>query len=438
MKWNDIEDWAKIVDREIMALRGNGRTTVAAEEAIAVLDTSFAELHAASEEIRSQSTEMERVLLETASVRRRHEVLLDMVSEAVLETDGDGVIRTANPAAASLLGVRADYLARKPLLLFVAEDDRQIFNNCLRALRKGDSVKEWEMRLQPRRAPAIPTRTSVQVAIGDMSRESVLVWVVRNATDLSSNLQAWRSTRDDLDKEIETRTQVVHDLETAMHDRLAGLRKLARRVVDLEELEGHKLARDLRERFGQALGAVRINMASLSRHVPGLEGQPLYRESVMLVDIALKNLRALYFELGTPMLQGAGLVSIVRQLIGRMPNADRLNITLEADELPALPPDVESACLWCVREALNNVIRHAGASRVHLTIRREVTRLFVEITDDGRGFDLASTRPEAEKAGCFGLVGMEERVAILGGDVEVRSTPGEGTLIRLAFIAPPL
>jgi len=133
MKVEDLEDWTLTLDREIAGLREK-LTGDDLDTTMAVLDTSFSELHAASSEIRAQQNQIERARQESSRTRQRHEMLLELVTDAVLETDEVGAIREANQVSGRLLGVRPDSLVDQPLSLLVAAADRAVISDALRAI----------------------------------------------------------------------------------------------------------------------------------------------------------------------------------------------------------------------------------------------------------------------------------------------------------------
>ena len=103
-----------------------------------------------------------------------------------------------------------------------------------------------------------------------------------------------------------------------------------------------------------------------------------------------------------------------------------------------LPRELETACFRVVQQALTNVAQHAGARRVSVELRREGADLSLLVRDDGVGFDVAAARVQARRGRSLGILGMEERVLLLGGTFEVRSGPAGGTEVRAHFpLAPP-
>jgi PAS domain S-box-containing protein len=435
MTAQQVRELASQLDRDIAMLRERAATNPIEQEMIGLLDTTFAELRAASDEVSERSAELDKVATDVEILRRRNAALLEMMGDGAAETDEAGIIRWTSDSLARLFNVRQDYLLGKPILLFVAEEDRKTLHHCLSLLEDGKPVQKCEISFSPRQGPSIKLVVDARQINGAENEPLTILWVVRDASARAKELRGWRSHRDQLEREILDRNAIIKDLDESIGHRLAGIRKLGRRVVELQDLEGHKLARELRERFGQTLGAVKLNLANLGRNHDELVRAPLYREALKLVDAAMQRLREIYFELSPPLAEGVGLVGMIRQMLARLAEPERLKATLEADSLPLLSPQVESAGVWVTREALTNVVRHSGATAVEVTIRREGNRLNLGIRDNGRGFNIPVTRERAERAGCFGLVGMEERVAILGGDIQIVSAPRQGTEIRVMFPA---
>jgi signal transduction histidine kinase len=97
------------------------------------------------------------------------------------------------------------------------------------------------------------------------------------------------------------------------------------------------------------------------------------------------------------------------------------------------PPDIETACFRVAQEALTNVVRHAQARQIRVEVRHRGADLELLIQDDGVGFDLAAARERASREASFGLLGMEERVQLAGGQIVIESAPGRGTTIRVRF-----
>jgi PAS domain S-box-containing protein len=217
-----------------------------------------------------------------------------------------------------------------------------------------------------------------------------------------------------------------------------NLRGLSSRLIDAQEQERKRIAQELHDEMGQALTAISINLSAIDKGLgAALDPETAERlaETDSLITRTLEQMRDLALDLRPSMLDDLGLLPALRWYIKRYENRTGIQVGLEVSDLEErLPEPIATVIYRVVQEALTNVTRHAGASRVdiHLQQRDSVVQAFIE--DNGSGFDLAEVADrEAEKRG-VGLVGMQERVAVVGGSLEIKSRRGKGT--RLAIQLP--
>jgi signal transduction histidine kinase len=138
------------------------------------------------------------------------------------------------------------------------------------------------------------------------------------------------------------------------------------------------------------------------------------------------------------MLDDLGLVSALRWYVDRQANRAGIQGQFSAEPPDIqVPPELATACFRIVQEAFTNILRHAQARQVTVQIRSEGRELHLAICDDGRGFELGAARQRAARGGSLGLLGMDERAHLLGGRMDVRSVPGQGTEIEVHFPLPP-
>jgi len=131
-------------------------------------------------------------------------------------------------------------------------------------------------------------------------------------------------------------------------------------------------------------------------------------------------------------LDDLGLVSALRWYLGRFSQSAGFELSFTAEPLQRrLPVEIETACFRVAQEALTNAARHAKAGRVSVELRQQDRELLLSVNDDGVGFDVRSVLEGTAQGESFGLLGMEERVALAGGTVEIRSEPGKGTSISV-------
>jgi signal transduction histidine kinase len=134
------------------------------------------------------------------------------------------------------------------------------------------------------------------------------------------------------------------------------------------------------------------------------------------------------------MLDDLGLLPTLRWLLDRTAQRSGVKCTMQAEiRGEKIAPEIAVTCYRVVQQALTNVGRHAKAKSVEVSIRREDHRLSVQIADDGIGFDVRGARKRALLGESLGLLSMEERVGLLGGKFEIRSSKGKGTVVRAEF-----
>jgi signal transduction histidine kinase len=200
-------------------------------------------------------------------------------------------------------------------------------------------------------------------------------------------------------------------------------------VISAQEAERARVARDLHDQIGQSLTAMLLALQILESTTPGSTESTLRAEELReLVTDTLDDVRRLAFDLRPTVLDDIGLVTAVERLADTFRARLGLTVTVEGtavDDRDRLPPSTETAIYRIVQEALTNVARHAGVNTARVELVFTGNTVTVEVHDDGNGFD-----PEL-KAGSLGLVGMEERAALVGGTFHITSLPGEGTTVRL-------
>jgi signal transduction histidine kinase len=157
-------------------------------------------------------------------------------------------------------------------------------------------------------------------------------------------------------------------------------------------------------------------------------------ECVDTVQHTLERVRQLSLSLRPPQLDDLGLAAALRSHLDRQARVAGLQAHFEMEDPPQqLAPDTETACFRVAQEAINNVLRHARARNLWVRLFAAGGRLAISVRDDGRGFDLDSVRERSAGGASLGLIGMEERMALAGGSFELRSSPGQGTVLLATF-----
>jgi signal transduction histidine kinase len=202
-------------------------------------------------------------------------------------------------------------------------------------------------------------------------------------------------------------------------------RDSVRRVVEAQELERARLARELHDETGQALTSILLGLKPLEQTADSAEARKALTSVRELVISTLQDVRRLAVELRPSALDDFGLVPAVERLTDTFREQSGLEVDLESQlGEERLATEAETTLYRVIQEALTNVVKHAGAERVSILLQRKNRAVVAVVEDDGSGFDPGSTRADA-----LGLAGMRERVSLAGGRLQVESSPGSGTTV---------
>ena len=205
-------------------------------------------------------------------------------------------------------------------------------------------------------------------------------------------------------------------------------------TIQAQESERRHLARELHDDLGQALTAITIRLHRLKRRPQSEQAGADLEKCIEIAARSLEQVRSLSLNLRPPHLDDLGLPAAIGWLMDQQCEAADLRQTFIVRELPGdIPDEIRVACFRVAQEALTNVIRHAAATDVRAELGATEHWLCFSMTDDGRGFDYVLARTASERGASMGIIGMEERTALLGGYLEVRSAPQEGTTITAYF-----
>ncbi len=212
------------------------------------------------------------------------------------------------------------------------------------------------------------------------------------------------------------------------------LQILSRQLMEAQEAERHRIARELHDEIGQALTAVKISMQAVMRSVNSSNLENQLEESINIVDRALQQVRDLSLDLRPSLLDDLGLAAALRWYVDRQARLAGFvaEFGVELGE-SRLPPGLETACFRVAQEALTNVVRHARARRVRVEVRQHEQELLLLIRDDGVGFDVRAAQERAVRGTSMGLLGMQERVLLAGGQIRIESGVARGTEIQVYF-----
>jgi signal transduction histidine kinase len=206
-----------------------------------------------------------------------------------------------------------------------------------------------------------------------------------------------------------------------------------RQSLKATERERAHWARELHDSILQGLGSRRVALSSALKSGDVARLTDAVEEAIADIARDVEELRALISELRPATLDQLGLVAALEDLAGRVEHGAEIELDVELDlDSKRLDPELETVVYRLVQEALNNVVKHSGAERTQLQVRRTEDRLAVLVSDDGEGFD-----PTAATGG-FGLAGMRERIELAGGELQIESKRGAGTRVLASVPLAPL
>ncbi|MDB6141921.1 MAG: domain S-box protein [Pseudomonas sp.] len=229
-------------------------------------------------------------------------------------------------------------------------------------------------------------------------------------------------------RDVSEHHRMQRDLELAN----VRLQRLSGQIIEVQEAERRHLSRELHDDVGQLLTFIKISAAGIQRQ---LDGAIELRQAalVRIADEALSKIRNLSRMLRPVQLESLGLVAaMVWQVENYLPDMpEGVQCRLDCDELlPRPDPSVEIALFRIFQEALCNVLKHSSAAQVDVKLAHGNQVAHLTISDDGCGFDYASTLLEGQG---IGLLSMAERAKLLGGEFLLRSSPGAGTQVCVSI-----
>ncbi len=286
---------------------------------------------------------------------------------------------------------------------------------------------------------ALMTEAEIRASFADLTKTNIVfetrhrrkdgttfdVEVSASGTKVGDEPMAFTICRD-----ITERKQAEEKL-LAAKERLETLSKSSLKTL---ENERRYIARELHDEIGQELTAITIHLENMQY----LPNSTVYKnhinEGTAIVERLIQKVRNLSFDLRPPILDDLGLSPALRWYLKRLDKEAGLSIHfIDNSSDHRMSTEIETACFRVVQEALTNVVRHAKARQVTIELKQEEKELQLTVSDDGIGFDVKSAKRHALLGKSFGLLGMQERVALVGGRIDIESMPSRGTKVIAFF-----
>jgi PAS domain S-box-containing protein len=351
--------------------------------------------------------EAERARGALGEAQRRLGAIVESAMDAVITVDDQERIVLFNRAAEQVFGVRREDMTGAPLDRLLPQRFRAAHHGHIEAFgrtgvtsrRMGDVTTLWALR--PESGEEFPIEASISQAEQDGRRFYTVI-----LRDITLRKQA----------------------EDALRESQRELRELSARVLEAREEEKAHIARELHDELGQLLTALKMDLGWLRERLPAGEAASRMNEMNSVLDRTVSATRRISADLRPLMLDDLGLADAAAWLIDDFAKRSGVACRIELpQDIPQVSKSVGTAVYRAIQESLTNIARHAGAKSAWVMLAVENGALQVEVEDDGRGIapeDLA-------KARSLGLKGMRERIAFLGGSLDIARAPRGGTRIRL-------
>jgi signal transduction histidine kinase len=258
--------------------------------------------------------------------------------------------------------------------------------------------------------------------------------------------QALRNAYDDLEQRVEERTRELSRVNQNLHTEVIQHREsetsrlhLLRRLVTAQEEERRRISRELHDQTGQQLAALLLGLKTLDNSATGYGSASLRQRVLQLQKLAeqlVDDTHHLAWELRPVALDDLGLEMAISNSVEKWSERHSIAVDFHSSlEKQRLPSAVETAVFRIVQEALTNVFKHAQANRVSVMLEYRYDELLVIVEDNGCGFQ-PEVPPTVKERGGLGLIGIHERVALVGGKFNIESEPGSGTTLVIRIPAP--
>src|SRR5689334_15724091 len=378
--------------------------TLAAQAAIAIQNAQlFEQSQRYVAELEERIAERKRAEVALRESEERYRELFENAKDAIYVHDLEGTYLSINRAAEKLSGYSRAEIVGHNFKEFVApEHVRYVRDSFWKKLaQQGETTYEVDfINKDGRRVP-------IEVSSRAIYENGELVGVQGMARDVSER-------------------KLAQD----------ALLMFSRNLIEAQEEERRRIARELHDQIGQILTAVKMNLHAVQQFCQGSEAGSYVKDNIEAVDEALRLVRDLSVELRPPILDDLGLTTALRWYVDRYTKRTGLSVDVLIDlpdENERFPRELETACFRIAQEALTNVVRHAKATQVLVRLTRDTDVLFLIVKDDGVGFDVDRLRKRASRVATLGLVSMQERAHAAGGTIEIDSAPASGTEIRFSL-----
>lgn len=366
----------------------------------------------------------------------RYRRLFETAQDGILLVDPETrQVFDANPFLTDLLGFSHDELVGKELWEIGLFQDITSSKEAFRTLQEKGYIRYEDLPLQTKDGRGIEVEFVSNVY--NVGNSRVIQCNIRDITDRKRAEDALRAVHTELESRVKERTaELARTNETliaeiARRERAeADRRDLQARLATAQEDERRRIARELHDQLGQQLTGLGLGLKVVKDTTPHpSKAWDQLEELQALTDLIGREVHHLALELRPTVLDDLGLQTAIGNYAEVWAERSGVEVDFQSDGLGRgrLPAMVETALYRVLQEALTNVLKHAQAHRVSVVLQVTTGHVISVIEDDGRGFDTELGAAPAEHR--LGLLGMRERMELVGGDLTIDSAPGRGTTV---------
>ncbi len=366
-------------------------------------------------------TEQRRVTEALRTSEEQYRKLAEAAHDLIFIVNRDDRIEYVNSFGANFLGQEPQKLVGQPRAdFFPADTSSHQEVNIQQVFRTGRAVSAESANKFLERTVWLNTwLVPLKNAGGTVT--SVL-GVSRDITDRKRSEEALQQARDRLEERVAERTNEL----LASQEKL---RYLAAQTVKAQEEERRSISRELHDEAGQALITLQYGLAAIQSELPVTE--TLFRkrlsDSLKIIDQTMVHIRALAHSLRPPVLEIGGIDLSLQEYCREQTERTQIPIYYQGQDIPDLPDEVGISLYRFVQEALTNILKHARASQVKVRLQYKKGEISISVSDNGRGIE------DGSQSDGVGLLGIKERLNLLGGRLEIHSQKGRGTKL-VAYI----
>jgi PAS domain S-box-containing protein len=362
-------------------------------------------------------SEQRRVMEALRASEEQYRSLAEASQDFIFTINRDDRIGYVNSFGAKILAQEPQQLIGQPRVRFFPTDSNpQHGENLLRVFTTGEAYSAESSTNFP--AGTIWLNTWL-VPLKDASGEiTSVLGVSRDITERKRTEEALQQARDRLEERVVERTS---ELLTSQEK----LRILTAQTIHAQEEERRVISRELHDEAGQALITLKYSLAAIQSELPKSQSLPRQRlsDSMKIIDQTMVHIRAISQSLRPPVLEIGGIHMSLQEYCHELAGRTQIPISYQGLEIPGLPDEIGISLFRYVQEALTNVLKHTHATEVEIKLQYKEGEISLSVSDNGQGIE------ETSQSEGLGLMGIRERLILLGGRLEVRSQKGRGAML---------